>query len=114
RATSCTRKSAKPCSRIRRTPTTRWGRGLRSRRPPRPISRSFMTPGTRPTIQLQAPTAPSFTVDTDRPNGTQMIAMRVPGLNSPDFPALEVLSDVLSSHRFDLYGLVPQGKALDA
>ena len=43
-----------------------------------------------------------------------MIAMRVPGLDSADFPALEVLSDVLSSRRFDLYGLVPQGKALDA
>jgi zinc protease len=68
----------------------------------------------RPKIELQAPQASSFTVDTDRPNGTQMIAMRVPGLNSPDFPALEVLSDVLSSRRFDLYGLVPQGKALDA
>src|SRR5206468_5917834 len=68
----------------------------------------------RPRIELQPPKAVSFTVDTDRPNGTQMIAMRVPGLNSPDFPALEVLSDVLSSRRFDLYGLVPQGKALDA
>ena len=68
----------------------------------------------RPRIHLQAPKAVSFTVDTDRPNGTQMIAMRVPGLNSPDFPALEVLSDVLSNRRFDLYGLVPQGKALDA
>jgi zinc protease len=68
----------------------------------------------RPQVRLQAPRAASFTVDTDRPNGTQMIAMRVPGLDSPDFPALEVLSDVLSSHRFDLYGLVPQGKALDA
>jgi zinc protease len=68
----------------------------------------------RPKIELQAPKATSFTVDTDRPNGTQMIAMRVPGLNSPDFPALEVLSDVLSSRRFELYGLVPQGKALDA
>jgi zinc protease len=68
----------------------------------------------RPEIRLQPPKAASFTVDTDRPNGTQMIAMRVPGLDSPDFPALEVLSDVLSSHRFDLYGLVPQGKALDA
>ncbi len=56
----------------------------------------------------------SFCVDTDRPNGTQMLAMRVPGLNSPDFPALEVLADVLSSQRFDLYGLVPQGKAIDA
>jgi hypothetical protein len=48
------------------------------------------------------------------PVGTQMIALRTPGLDSPDFPALEVLSDVLSSRRFDLYGLVPQGKAIDA
>ena len=67
-----------------------------------------------PPIRLQPPQPASFTVDTDRPNGTLMIAMRVPGLDSPDFPALEVLSDVLNSHRFDLYGLVPQGKALDA
>src|SRR6266704_3688213 len=68
----------------------------------------------RPQILLQPSQAASFSVDTDRPNGTLMIAMRVPGLDSPDFPALEVLSDVLSNHRFDLYGLVPQGKALDA
>src|SRR5216683_57515 len=68
----------------------------------------------RPQIRLQPPRPASFTVDTDRPNGTLMIAMRVPGLDSPDFPALEVLSDVLSNHRFDLYELVPQGKALDA
>src|SRR5579862_9290705 len=67
-----------------------------------------------PQIRLQAPQPASFSVDTDRPNGTLMIAMRVPGLDSPDFPALEVLADVLNSHRFDLYGLVPQGKALDA
>ncbi len=68
----------------------------------------------RPQVRLPAPQAASFTVDTDRPNGTQMIAFRVPGLDSPDFPALELLADVLSSRRFDLYGLVPQGKALDA
>ncbi len=68
----------------------------------------------RPRIRLRPARAATFTVDTDRPNGAQLIAMRVPGLDSPDFPALEVLSDVLSSHRFDLYGLVPQGKALDA
>jgi zinc protease len=68
----------------------------------------------RPGIRLQPPQAASFTVDTDRPNGTLMMAMRVPGLDSPDFPALEVLADVLSSRRFDLYELVPQGKALDA
>ena len=68
----------------------------------------------RPPLRLRPVRAQSFSVDTDRPVGTQMIAMRMPGLDSPDFPALEVLSDVLSSHRFDLYGLVPQGKALDA
>ncbi|HXA93097.1 MAG TPA: pitrilysin family protein [Steroidobacteraceae bacterium] len=67
-----------------------------------------------PKVILQPLKATSFTVPTDRPNGTQMIAVRTPGLDSPDFPALEVLADVLSSKRFDLYGLVPQGKALDA
>jgi zinc protease len=68
----------------------------------------------RSQVRLQAPKAASFTVDTNRPNGTQVLAMRVPGLDSPDFPALEVLADVLNNHRFDLYGLVPAGKALDA
>jgi zinc protease len=43
-----------------------------------------------------------------------MLAMRTPGPGSADFPALEVLSDVLGSRRFDLYGLVPQGKVIDA
>ena len=37
----------------------------------------------------------------------------MPGLDSRDFPALEVLSDVLSNHRFDLYGLVPKGEAIE-
>ncbi len=68
----------------------------------------------RKPVNLHPIAATSFTVDTDRPEGTQMIAFRVPGLNSADTPALEVLSDVLSSRRFDLYGLVPQGKALGA
>ena len=69
---------------------------------------------TRPPLRLRPLRAQSFSVDTDQPVGTLMIALRTPGLDSPDFPALEVLSDVLSSHRFDLYGLVPQGKAIDA
>ncbi|HZO20984.1 MAG TPA: pitrilysin family protein [Steroidobacteraceae bacterium] len=68
----------------------------------------------RPAVSLQPARAASFTVDTDRPNGTELLATRTPGLDSADFPALEVLSDVLSSRRFDLYGLVPQGKAIDA
>jgi zinc protease len=68
----------------------------------------------RTKVALQPVQPASFTVDTDRPSGTAMLAMRTAGLDSPDFPALEVLADVLSSHRFDLYGLVPQGKAIDA
>jgi zinc protease len=68
----------------------------------------------RPAFDLKPVKPASFKVDTDHPSGTLMLAMRVPGLGSPDFAALEVLSDVLSSQRFDLYGLVPQGKALDA
>jgi len=35
-------------------------------------------------------------------------------LKAKDFPALEVLADVLSSRRFELYGLVAEGKALGA
>ncbi|HEX4377517.1 MAG TPA: pitrilysin family protein [Steroidobacteraceae bacterium] len=68
----------------------------------------------RPTWPLRPVKAQHFQVDTDRPEGMQMIAMRTPGLDSPDFPAFEVLADVLSSHRFALYGLVADGKALDA
>jgi zinc protease len=77
-----------------------------------PIRQKQLPP--RPSWHLQAVQPQSFSVDTDQPLGTQLIAMRVPGLDSPDFPALEVLTDVLSSHRFDLYGLVPQGKAVEA
>ncbi|MEI9929085.1 MAG: pitrilysin family protein [Rhizomicrobium sp.] len=68
----------------------------------------------RPEMQFAPPKASSFRLDTDRPNATAVVAMRMPGSDSKDFPALEVLSDVLANHRFDLYGLVPAGKALDA
>ena len=68
----------------------------------------------RPQVKLSPVQPTSFTVDTDRPSGTLMIATRTPGPTSADFPALEVLADVLSSRRFDLFGLVPQGKAIDA
>jgi zinc protease len=67
-----------------------------------------------PKMNFAPQKAASFTLETDRPNMTAIVAMRLPGLDSPDFPALELLSDVLSSQRFDLYGLVPAGKALSA
>jgi zinc protease len=68
----------------------------------------------RPKFKFAPPKSASFTLDTDRPSASAIVAMRLPGMDSPDFPALEVLSDVLGNHRFDLYGLVPEGKALDA
>lgn len=68
----------------------------------------------RPKVKLQAVSAKTLHLTTDQPNGTAMIAFRMPGFNSPDYAAAEVLSDVLSSQRNDLYDLVVQGKALDA
>src|SRR6185437_4445878 len=65
-------------------------------------------------VRLRAVRPTSFTVDTDRPSGTLMLALRTPGPRDADFPALEVLADVLGSRRYDLYGLVPQGKAVGA
>jgi zinc protease len=68
----------------------------------------------RSRMMFQPARPTSFNIATDNPYAVKFIAMRMPGLNSPDFPALEVLSDVLSNHRFALYGLVAQGKAIDA
>jgi zinc protease len=68
----------------------------------------------KPTVRLRPVQPTSFSVATDRPSGTLMIALRTPGPGTADFAALEVLADVLSSPRFDLYGLVPQGKATAA
>ncbi|HEY5347206.1 MAG TPA: pitrilysin family protein, partial [Rhizomicrobium sp.] len=67
-----------------------------------------------PKIVLQPPQSSTFSIPTDSPYATQVLAMRMPGMNSPDFPALELLADILNSHRFALYDLVVQGKALGA
>ena len=53
-------------------------------------------------------------LDTDLPYGLTAITFRFPGADSPDFAAAQILSDVLSSERGKLYGLVPQGRALFA
>lgn len=76
------------------------------------IPRKVLPP--RPAFQPQLVRAQSIAMNTDQPVATQVITMRMPGLDSPDFPALEVLADVLNSHRFALYGLVPAGKAVGA
>ena len=66
----------------------------------------------RPPLTLQPVRAQAFSLKTDLPYGLQVLAFRLPGLESPDFAAAEVLVDVLSSERGSLHELVPQGKAL--
>ncbi len=68
----------------------------------------------QPAVRLGPARAATFSMSTDQPDGMAMIAVRTPGLDSRDFAALDVLADVLDSRRFALFGLVPQGKALDA
>ncbi len=75
-----------------------------------PIPRRKLPP--RPQIALRPVKPQSLTLDSDLPYALQVIALRMPGFESPDYPAAEVLVDVLKSRRGKLYDLVPQGKAL--
>ena len=67
-----------------------------------------------PAVDLQPVKPESFTLDSNLPYVLGFIAWRMPGSDSPDFAAMQILSDVLSSQRADLYGMVPEGKALAA
>lgn len=75
-----------------------------------PIPRQPLPP--RPVIHLQPLTPATITLETDLPYGLAVVAYRLPGYDSPDFAAGEVLADVLDSRRGNLYALVPEGKAL--
>jgi zinc protease len=66
----------------------------------------------RPEINLQPVKPESFTLDSNLPYLLAFVAYRMPGTDSPDFAAVQILSDVLSSQRGNLYALVPQGEAL--
>jgi len=65
-----------------------------------------------PAVNLQPVKTESFTLDSNLPYELVFLAFRMPGTDSADFAAVRILSDVVSSQRADLYGLVPQGKAL--
>jgi zinc protease len=56
----------------------------------------------------------SFTLPSDLPYQLVLVAYRMPGTDSPDFPAARILSDVLASRRGKLYDLVVRGKAMAA
>jgi zinc protease len=67
-----------------------------------------------PAVDLKPVKSESFTLQSNLPYLLGFIAYRFPGTSSSDFAAAEVLADVLSSQRADLYALVPAGKALAA
>ncbi len=66
----------------------------------------------RPPIKLQPVVPHTLAMNTDQPTGYVALAFRLPGYDSPDFAATQILADVLDSHRGPLYALVPEGKAL--
>ncbi len=73
--------------------------------PGRPVPR-------RPAVKLQPLSPTTIRLETDLPYGLAVIAYRLPGYDSPDYAAAQVLGDVLESKRGNLYALVPEGKAL--
>jgi zinc protease len=68
----------------------------------------------REKIELQPVKPETFTLDSNLPYLLGFIAWRMPGSDSPDYAAMQILSDVLASQRADIYGMVPAGKALGA
>ncbi|HEV2499138.1 MAG TPA: pitrilysin family protein, partial [Terriglobia bacterium] len=68
----------------------------------------------RPEFNLSLVQAQTMNLTSDLPYGLAIVSFRLPGTDSPDYAATQVLSDVLSSQRGTLYALVPQGKALFA
>jgi zinc protease len=68
----------------------------------------------RPDVQFKPLKGATIRLDTDLAYGLAVVAYRLPGYDSPDYAAAQVLADILDSQRGDLYALVPEGKALDA
>jgi len=66
----------------------------------------------RPEVKLNPVKPETLNLTTDLPYGLAIVSFRMPGTDSPDYAAAQVLSDVLSSKRGALYSLVPEGKAL--
>jgi zinc protease len=68
----------------------------------------------RPQVKLASVSTQTLDMQTDLPYGLAVVSFRLPGYDSPDYAAADILGDVLSSQRGTLYALVPEGKALDA
>jgi zinc protease len=68
----------------------------------------------RPAFRFKPLKSQFFEMETDLSYGLALVAYRLPGYEDRDFAAGQVLSDVLGSRRGNLFGLVPEGKALSA
>jgi zinc protease len=66
----------------------------------------------RTPVRLQPVAPQTLELQTDLPYGLAIIAFRMPGYDSPDYAAAEVLADVLDSQRGELNALAVTGKAL--
>jgi zinc protease len=66
----------------------------------------------RPMLRLRAIKPETLHLKTDQSYGLVMVSFRLPGYGNRDYPAIQVLADVLSNQRSDLFALVPEGKAL--
>jgi zinc protease len=66
----------------------------------------------RPAVLLKPLQAAHIALDTDAAYGTAIVAFRLPGFDSPDYAAGQILADALDSQRSELAALVPAGKAL--
>ena len=64
----------------------------------------------RPVVQLMPLRPATIAFETDLPYGLAIVAYRLPGFDSPDFAAGQILADVLESRRGNLYALVTEGE----
>jgi zinc protease len=58
--------------------------------------------------------ATTFSTESDQPYGIVVVAFRMPGYKSPDYPAAELAADALASKRGPIQALKYEGKALAA
>jgi zinc protease len=68
----------------------------------------------RPAVRLEPVKPETIRMKSDLPYGMAILAFRMPGCDSPDYAASQVLADVLDSRRGKLYELAAEGKALEA
>jgi len=66
----------------------------------------------RPHYDFQALTAKTINVASDLPVPIILVTYRLPGFDSPDYAAAQIMGDVLGSQRGDLFALAAEGKAL--